>query len=362
MTNIPSPYRVDFFNELGKLCDLTVLFETETAKDRNSAWMVDKIKNFKAVFMKGIRVGTAEAFCPEVLKYVGDQSFERIVVGMYSSPTGMLAIEFMRLKKIPFILSLDGGIKKNDLGIKHKIKAHFISSASQWLSTGKATTEYLEYYGADLNQTYVYPFTSIREKEILEKPLLHQEKKRFREKLGMKEKKIVLSVGQFIYRKGYDILLNACKGLDQEIGIYIVGGQATEEYIKMKENLGLTNVHFIDFKKKEELVEYYSAADLFVLPTREDIWGLVINEAMAYGLPIITTYQCVAGLEMIQNGVNGWLVESSAEDLNKMIKKFFNLKHLNIMQEKCLYTAKKYSIEEMTKVHWEVFTSEGGKR
>lgn len=47
--------------------------------------------------------------------------------------------------------------------------------------------------------------------------------------------------------------------------------------------------------------KYYKAADLFVLPTREDIWGLVINEAMAYGLPIITTDKCVAGVQLLNN-------------------------------------------------------------
>ena len=67
---------------------------------------------------------------------------------------------------------------------------------------------------------------------------------------------------------------------------------------------------FVEFKRKEELAEYYKMADLFVLPTREDIWGLVINEAMAKGLPIITTDKCVAGLELIQNGMNGQIVKS----------------------------------------------------
>ena len=59
---------------------------------------------------------------------------------------------------------------------------------------------------------------------------------------------------------------------------------------------------------KEELLSYYKAADLFVLPTREDIWGLVINEAMASGLPVISSNRCIAGLELIEEGVNGFIV------------------------------------------------------
>lgn len=63
----------------------------------------------------------------------------------------------------------------------------------------------------------------------------------------------------------------------------MVGGEPTEDYLQMRASLGLDNVHFVGFQKKEALSRYYRAADLFVLPTREDIWGLVINEAMAYG-------------------------------------------------------------------------------
>ena len=55
MANIPSPYRVDFFNELGKYCDLTVTFEGETATDRDKKWKAAEYKNFKAHFMKGFR-------------------------------------------------------------------------------------------------------------------------------------------------------------------------------------------------------------------------------------------------------------------------------------------------------------------
>ena len=61
---------------------------------------------------------------------------------------------------------------------------------------------------------------------------------------------------------------------------------------------------------------YYQACDLFVLPTREDIWGLVINEAMANGLPVVTTDRCIAGLELVEDGENGYIVP--VEDAEKL--------------------------------------------
>ena len=111
MTNVPSPYRVDFFYELGKYCDLTVLFETNTAKSRDASWKTDEFLNFKGVFLKGIKVGEAESFSLNVMPYLSKKKYDIIVVGMYSSPTGMIAIEYMKLKKIPFVISSDGGLR-----------------------------------------------------------------------------------------------------------------------------------------------------------------------------------------------------------------------------------------------------------
>lgn len=357
LTNTPVPYRVAFFNELGKYCELTVLFETEFALDRNPAWKSKQDFGFDAVFMKGKRVGVADAFCPEVIRYLSDKKFDVIVVGVYSSPTGMLAIEYMRLHRIPFILSSDGGVEKADSEIKRSIKKHFISAASMWLSTGKTTTEYLIHYGADPKRIYVYPFTSIEENYILQQPLTGAEKQEYRKPLGMKEEKIVLSVGQFIYRKGYDILLKACKELDDSVGVYIVGGKPTEEYLELKEELNLKNVHFVDFMTKDKLANYYKAADLFVLPTREDIWGLVINEAMAYGLPVITTDKCVAGIEMVENGVNGFIVSvDNVRQLQDKISEILMDDSLQMkMAKNSLTKAKEYTIEKMCEAHMSCF-------
>ncbi len=122
------------------------------------------------------------------------------------------------------------------------------------------------------------------------------------------DNKIILSVGQFIYRKGFDVLIKAMSQCPKNYELYIIGDEPTDEMLTLCKAERLRNVHFEGFKTKRELERYYLAADLFVLPTREDIWGLVINEAMARGLPVITTDRCIAGLELIDDGMNGYIV------------------------------------------------------
>lgn len=357
ITNIPSPYRVDFFNELGKICDLTVLFERQNAPDREITWLSNKRINFKEEYLKGKKFGVASVLYLGVSKWFHRGMFDIFIVGGYSTPTGMLAVEILRLRKIPFILNADGGIIRDDNKFKFLLKKHFIKAAKHYLSSGKMTSEYLKYYGASSNEIYEYPFSSLHQSDILENLLPHPEKNTYKKQLSINEKKMVLSVGQFIYRKGFDVLLEACSKLSRGYGVYIIGGGPTKEYLDLKEKYGLENVHFVGFKSKCELSEYYKVADLFVLPTREDIWGLVVNEAMAFGLPVITTDRCIAGLELIKDYENGFIVPVERADiLAKRIEEVLSNEQLAIrMGKTSLKKIRPYTIENMVRQHINIF-------
>ncbi|PWL57990.1 MAG: hypothetical protein DBY37_11925 [Desulfovibrionaceae bacterium] len=128
----------------------------------------------------------------------------------------------------------------------------------------------------------------------------------------------------FCCLKGFDIVLKAAEKIGKSVDFYIIGGEPSAENKKYKEAHNLSNVHFVDFLGKDELREYYNAADLFVLMTRGDTWGLVINEAMANGLPVITTKRCVAGVELIKDGENGYIIE--VDDTEALVNKVLTLR------------------------------------
>ncbi len=178
-----------------------------------------------------------------------------------------------------------------------------------------------------------------------------------KERLGIKEEFIVLMVGRPIYVKGLDVLIKATKYMDKRIGVYFVGGDVSDEYLKLKEECGANNIYFHGFKPKEEIKTYFQAADIFVLPTRGDVWGLVVNEALSFGLPVVTTNRCVAGLELIRDGENGYLVNVEDEkELGKCCSKLYNDEKLfNSMVENAYNSILMYNIDEMVKSHIEVF-------
>lgn len=357
LTNIPSPYRMNYFNLLGRVSNLTVVFESMTAASFNSSWFSEKPESFESVFLdKGPL--NYKKFDLKMLQYLNPKKYDVIIATNYSSVAEIIAILYMRIMHIPFILEVDGGFPKSGRGIKEWLKNIIISAASYWLSTGTITDQYLKQYGAKKEKIVKYPFTSLFDNEILVESLATQEKSNIKKALGLKETKCAVAVGQLIHRKGFDVLLKAWKNMPKEMALYIIGdGEKKDELRDAIEKLSLENVKLIDFKAKKDLLQYYKAADLFILPTREDIWGLVINEAMACGLPVITTENCIAGVELVGNGENGYIIP--VENVDLLYEYSLNILSDEQLQRRMacssLEKIKWYTFENMVKIHLECF-------
>ena len=356
LTNIPSPYRVDFFNELGKKCSLTVLFENRNEQHRKETWCNYCFDGFKAVFLHGKRV-FGKKVCTEVKHYL-NEGFDAIIITNYNTPTGIFAIRCLKNKKIPFIISVDGGfIREFEPKYKRWLKKYLIGSATYWFSTSNASDDYLVFYGADKKRVYRYPFTSIFENDLVLAQELVKNKKQLKKEIGVSEELMVLTVGRFNlnggYGKGFDAVMRMAERCrKQDIGFCIVGDDPTEEFVGWKEKHNLSHIHFYGFQDKESLKRFYAAADVFVLMTRSDVWGLVLNEAMSFSLPVITTEKCVAGLELIKDGFNGAIVR--VNDDSTATKKLLDIcfgGDFEQFRENSFKTICEYTIENMAQQH-----------
>lgn len=356
LTNYPSPYRVQFFDELGKYMDVTVLFSErkEDKTHRSADWYIQSSGNFKTIQLARTAMVKGRDLCLDVTKYL-KQDWDAIILCGYSSPTIMYAMGWLRMKKIPFYMEVDGGLVREESRPKYLFKKSLVSTAGWWISSGRETTKYLVHYGAKEDKVYHYPFTSLWEKDILSQTPTQEEKQKLREMLGMKEEKILLYVGRYDHKKGMDDLLSITPDLDEDTGIYFVGGEPKPEHLAFCREKGVQNVHFVGFKKKDELALYYKAADVLVLPTWSDVWGLVINEAMAFGLPVITTDRCVAGMELVENGVTGYIVPIKNPEALCSACKTILREDYRQMGENALEAIRPYTVENMVKAHVEIF-------
>ena len=207
VTNLPSPYRVDFFNEFGKLCDLTVIYERKTASDRDKNWKGDKALFYEESYIKPILIGTDKSVGLGVVKEIKKRSFDFLIITGYASPSIMAAITYCRLRKIPYYTESDGGFFKKDRFPKSVLKKFLLSNAKGHFITCDEYKKYLFSLGISEERIYKYPFSSLKNADIISEPIPMEEKSKIKETLGIKETKVVLAVGQFIKRKGFDVLI-----------------------------------------------------------------------------------------------------------------------------------------------------------
>lgn len=116
--------------------------------------------------------------------------------------------------------------------------------------------------------------------------------------------------GALIRRKGVDVLAEAFMRVRQEhsgASLTFVGTGELERGLKAR--LARQGVTFLGFQAWEALPAIYRQADVLVAPSRHDGWAMVVPEALATGLPVISTRQTGAARELVESGRNGWIVE-----------------------------------------------------
>lgn len=309
----PAPYRSEVFAGIAKKWNSKIYFEIEQDARRTQEWLSRIAVNYEMLSTKDGK----KHFWNDVKSI---SSFNAVIIYNNSLKYSIVLEIFCKINHIPFFLNCDGC---NDIEesnpLKKAIKCFLMRGAEGYFAGGQSAVKYFEYYGADKKKIHLHKFTSLHPEDINKRLLTDAEKGGLKEKIGMAGKFNAVTVGRHIECKGFDIILKAAEEIGESVDFYVIGGEPSEENKQYKESHNLANVHFVDFLGKNELREYYNAADLFVLMTRGDTWGLVINEAMANGLPVITTKRCVAGVELIEDGVNGYIID--VDDTEALVDK-----------------------------------------
>jgi len=179
-----------------------------------------------------------------------------------------------------------------------------------------------------------------------------------RDKYGINQNDLVLLfVGNPFERKGLRYVFEAMAKLKtKNVKLFILGRDDTEPYMKLAKTLGIED-KIIFAGLLPGVAKYFNIADIFVLPTLYEPFGLVILEAMASGLPVVTS-KLAGAAEIIEDGKDGFWIENPknpseiAESLNRLIEDD-NLR--NQMGRKAREKAEKHSWEVVAKQMMNVF-------
>ena len=350
--NHPAPYKVRLFNALSKDIELDVIFERKKAKDRPKDFYTENEYKFNAMFLTGLNISNENTLSFKVKNYIKKHysEYDLIVMNGYSTFSEMIAIDYLRKKHIPFALYINGGVIKKDGKLRGKLKRKYISSANYYFSPSLEANKYLIHYGAKEENIYLYSYSTITEADVLKEPLSKEEKQKYRDKYQLPDGQLFVSASQFIERKNIMFLLECFKDLDKKL-VLIGNGPQKELYEKYIEDNHMDNVSMREFMKREDLLDLFNGCDYFITLSKEDIYGHTINEAMAKGLPVISSENVVAAHKLIQNNKNGFIVSLSEKE--SIINCINNIE--NLSQEESLKVARENTLEVMAKDHIKIF-------
>jgi glycosyltransferase involved in cell wall biosynthesis len=176
------------------------------------------------------------------------------------------------------------------------------------------------------------------------------------DRAGQGSIKTIICVARLVPIKNLDGLLNAWQLVEQQntgYQLHIVGnGPEGEKLQQQKELLKLQTVEFIDAVDNQKLPRYFGNAGAFILPSFSESWGLVVNEAMAAGLPVLLSKTVSAANDLLHEGVNGF--GFNAFDNNDIAAAILKYIHLNehakmLMSQKSLEIIDGLSYEKMGK-------------
>ena len=160
----------------------------------------------------------------------------------------------------------------------------------------------------------------------------HKESIKFKKnKLSLKEKygipkndKVIVFVGQLIERKGIKELLQGFGNTANSSTTLVIAGEGAlkpeiESYVKMHKNVKIRLLGFVEYNK---LPEIYTLSDALILPSKEEVWGLVVNEALACGIPVLVSKFAGCSTDLIDKD-NGEIIEEISEDgVTDILQKF----------------------------------------
>jgi glycosyltransferase involved in cell wall biosynthesis len=356
ITEIIAPYRIPVFNALAQRddVDLHVIFLAENDRTQRQ-WLVykDEIRFSYQVLPSWRRRVGRHSF---LLNWGTDAALRRatpdfIVCGGYNYFASWRAMFWARRNSVPFNLWTESTTRDMRRGYSpiEFLKTRFLRGCDGFVVPGKSSVEYLKNYGVSAEMIFTAPnavdteFFAHRAEVIRRDAALHRKALRL-------PARFFLFVGRLVPEKGIFDLLRAYRALGAEVrtemGLVFVGdGTARSAVLQSVAATIPGSIQTVGFAQRESLPSYYALADILVFPTHSDPWGLVVNEAMACGLPVISSAAAGCVYDLVESGWNGRVVATG--DVGQLASAMDELARdpdlRSLMAQRCRERIKQYS-------------------
>jgi glycosyltransferase involved in cell wall biosynthesis len=318
----PIQYWAPIFRELDKLCDLSVYFAHRQTADQQARagfgvpfeWDVDILSGYRSEFLTNVsRNPSSDHFwgcnTPDVAARIAQGRFDAFIVPGWALWSYWQAAQACRRSNVPILVRGDSQLASQRQGLRRVAKGmifpYVLRRFDGFLYVGQRNREYLLHYGVPEQRLFFSPHCVDNDAFRLGS----EAARRSSEPLQRRKSRRVLFVGKLIPRKRPMDVLQAAKLLRDrgtDIDLTFVGsGELGEELASFARSAGLA-VAGRGFVNQSALPAIYAQADVIVLPSSEaETWGLVVNEAMACGVPAVVSDVVGCAPDLIEPGVTG---------------------------------------------------------
>jgi len=322
VASAPFYYHAPLYSKLSNSAeiDLDVFFcSTPAVKVSDS---INLLEGYKSEFIKNYSPMPSFARGPFGLMNFGiwgkikNGNYDAVILQAWNNFTWWLAFFACNKFNVPVMFMTDSNVmlESSKFFLKRKLKElmlrYFFKKSAGFLAAGKANEQLYLHYGASPKKISPLPFSWGYEYFLKEAEMLKSDRQKNRELLGIKKDDfVILYVGRLSEEKNLSFLLKAYNNLkNNRKKLIIIGqGQLKKEMEALIRDLNIIGVDMLGFKTREELPVYYSIADSFIMPSKQDALPLAVNEAMCFGLPIIASNAVGSVMDLVKNGYNGFV-------------------------------------------------------
>lgn len=263
-------------------------------------------------------------------KLTQQQAYDFVIINGYSELSRLWCIMYCKMHGIPYAIETDTQLQIPNNLLKRLAKSLLLKAIfkgnAYGFAGGTRQKELFYHYGMDKNRVKILPMTV--DVDALKNLVQKYEKSYLQEKYNVQDKKVILYVGRFEEVKNLPLLIEAIYALAKkhhDFVVYMVGGGSQERQLKTLINQYHLEeeIQFVGYQVMPKLAEYYALADVFVLPSKFEQWGLVVNEALTCGVPVIASKHVGAVDDLIIGGQNGDVFNAeNSDELVELLQKW----------------------------------------
>lgn len=319
----PNPSRAPHLDRIAAHpeIDLTVIYAASTVHRRE--WSLE-LKG-EPVILSGPSLPAVRLLhhdyplTPQIWPLLTRERFDVLVIGGWSLLATQLAIVWARTHNVPYLLISENHFREPRPGwvsaLKRIVLPRLVRPAAGHLVTGTLAREHQIHYGARPDTIAVFPNTVDVEEFGRRADELRARRGEIRRALGIADDAIaVTQVSRFIPFKAPDEAVEATARArtmtKRPLHLVLVGSGPLGEQLEQRARRLHLRVTFAGWRSGDSLLEAYAATDVFMLLSRREPWGIVVNEAAACGLPLILTDAVGAAADLLVPGENGEVVRS----------------------------------------------------